>query len=487
MRGNVNHHYFDEIDTEEKAYFLGFLYAGCLMSKTSNRVIISTGKEDLYILEHMRYVIQHGKKLTFIDNNKYHENSTSQLYRFDFFSERLKNNINTLNVDKIPTKLHHHFLRGFFDKKGYIIYDSKNNPRIKFSGTKEKLNVVSKIFQKTFNITTTPVKRNKSCFNLDYFGREKCITIRRCLYNNCTILSNSRMDKMEKICLKDVVEKGCLIEGCNQPFSAKGYCYTHYRKHIYGNKKPKNKEEDNKYFKIDRVGEVYKTKQGSSITIISYRNYSDCDIMLETGEILENIPFYRIKKGTISDPNIPSVKGIGYMGVGKYTSKINNIHQRNHIIWKGLISRCYGDRKDIVEKSYGDVTVCEEWHNFQNFAKWYEENYKQYMDKWAIDKDILCPDCREYSPDTCVFVPTVINNFFNKEVKNATGVIKLDRGYRASISKNGKKYQIGVYSTFEEAHEAYKEEKLKFVKEVADEYKGLVDPRVYEAMYNYFS
>jgi|SRR5690606_21888002 len=283
------------------------------------------------------------------------------------------------------------------------------------------------------------------------------------------------------------MKKVCSIDGCNNKYFTSGYCSSHYKKFVTKGRKHKDRTKDSTHFIIDRTGEVYKTKQGTDITIVVYRNYLDCDIMLETGEILENRSFYRIKKGTIEDPNYPSVKGVGYMGVGKYTSKISDVRQRNHIVWKGIISRCYGDNIEVVEKSYGDVTVCEEWHNFQNFAKWYEENYKPYMDGWAIDKDIICPECREYSPSNCVFVPTIINNLFSHKIKNATGVVKIDKGYRAAISKNGKKYMIGVYPTFEEAHEAYKIEKLKFVREVADEYKELIDPRVYEAMYNYFS
>ena len=46
-----NIHFFDEINTEEKAYILGFLYADGYNMEERNTVAISLKKEDSYILE----------------------------------------------------------------------------------------------------------------------------------------------------------------------------------------------------------------------------------------------------------------------------------------------------------------------------------------------------------------------------------------------------------------------------------------------------
>jgi hypothetical protein len=55
--------------------------------------------------------------------------------------------------------------------------------------------------------------------------------------------------------------------------------------------------------------------------------------------------------------------------------------------------------------------VCNEWHNFQNFAEWFCKNYcDASMDKWQLDKDIIVPGNRVYSPETCCFVPNAVNN-----------------------------------------------------------------------------
>ena len=47
----------------------------------------------------------------------------------------------------------------------------------------------------------------------------------------------------------------------------------------------------------------------------------------------------------------------------------------------------------------------------------------------------------------------------------------------------GKYYDQGTFDTPEEAFMKYKEVKEVYIKEVADKYKDVIDPRVYEALY----
>lgn len=51
------------------------------------------------------------------------------------------------------------------------------------------------------------------------------------------------------------------------------------------------------------------------------------------------------------------------------------------------------------------------------------------------------------------------------------------------MTKYGKNTTLGYYDNEYEAHLSYK--KLKRNKELADKYKDLLDPRAYEALYNY--
>jgi DNA invertase Pin-like site-specific DNA recombinase len=60
----INEDYFEKIDTEEKAYFLGFLYAdGHITSGKGKSITLSLQKADIHILETLSIAIYGFKKI----------------------------------------------------------------------------------------------------------------------------------------------------------------------------------------------------------------------------------------------------------------------------------------------------------------------------------------------------------------------------------------------------------------------------------------
>ena len=237
-----------------------------------------------------------------------------------------------------------------------------------------------------------------------------------------------------------------------------------------------------------RVGEKSVTKEGYIITIISYTNNVNISIKFEdnTGTILDSVAYKEFKNGHIKNPNHPSICSVGFYGKGAYKAKINGKHTASYLVWRMMILRCYSEKEFLKRPTYKEVTVCEEWQNFQNFAQWFENNY---IEGFELDKDILFKGNKIYSPETCCFVPSEINNLFIKSNtirgKLPIGVRKNYKKYAMAISKYGKCFTMSNHNTPEEAFQAYKTEKEQYIKEVADKWKGLVAPKVYEALYNY--
>jgi hypothetical protein len=107
--------------------------------------------------------------------------------------------------------------------------------------------------------------------------------------------------------------------------------------------------------------------------------------------------------------------GVGYLGKGEYKSFENGKNTRQYMIWYSMINRCYNEKYHKKLPTYKDCTVSEEWHNFQNFASWYDQNYYEVNgEKMALDKDILIKGNKVYSSETCIFVPQFINSLFTK-------------------------------------------------------------------------
>jgi hypothetical protein len=250
---------------------------------------------------------------------------------------------------------------------------------------------------------------------------------------------------------------------------------------------------DNKRCK-DRTGETHINTQNLLFTITEYFNANNCTIQFEDGTIVNNRTYRFILKGQVSNPNNPSIHGVGFIGEGIFKStfkfegvKKSTVHYEK---WCSILERGCCEILKKRQPSYKNVTVCEEWHNFQNFAQWFEENYNpETMQGWHIDKDILKKGNRIYSPETCCLVPNDINALFKKAKTNKdnlpTGISRHGNKYLARVGKYGKKVHIGLYNTPEEAFEAYKTEKEKYIKEVADKYKNQITDKVYQALYNY--
>ena len=164
-----------------------------------------------------------------------------------------------------------------------------------------------------------------------------------------------------------------------------------------------------------------------------------------------------------------------------------------------MIKRCYDEKTIKKHLTYKDCSVCDEWHNFQNFAKWCEENYYESKFKnepMQLDKDILQKGNKIYSPETCIFVPRRINSLFIKSDK-ARGdcpigvTFRKDNGkYRSYCNvqykeEPRKQIQLGQFNTPEEAFYAYKQFKENYIKEVADLYRPYIPEKLYNAMYRY--
>jgi hypothetical protein len=236
----------------------------------------------------------------------------------------------------------------------------------------------------------------------------------------------------------------------------------------------------------DRTGEKYITNEGYEIEIIEYFNSLNCTIrFLYNGYTKYNVSFGCVKRGEIKNPFHISICGIGYFGVGYYKATVNKNTTPVYYKWVGMLQRCYNKNHQEKHPTYIDCTVVEEWHNFQVFAKWYEKNH---IEGFELDKDILVKDNKIYSPETCCFVPSEINMLFSETgIKNKSlpkGVCLNNGSGKKYICTFSKMY-LGKFDTIEETLKVYKEAKKQHIKEIADKWKDLIDPRVYNILINY--
>jgi hypothetical protein len=146
--------------------------------------------------------------------------------------------------------------------------------------------------------------------------------------------------------------------------------------------------------------------------------------------------------------------------------------------WGGMLKRAYCPKFHARKPTYIGVTVCEEWHSLMAFRAWMEA---QDWEGKQLDKDIIVPGNKVYSPATCAFVSSQINSLLvdcaAARGEWPIGVYwhKRKKRFRAKIAEGGKKHHLGYFTTPEAAHRAWRKEKLRIVRTAARECD---DPRI---------
>ena len=238
--------------------------------------------------------------------------------------------------------------------------------------------------------------------------------------------------------------------------------------------------------KKSRYGEIKNNNNGTPMKIIRYNGTNDITIEFQDDyKYTVNTYYNNFKKGCINNPYDKRIHGVGYIGIGKYVTSLgNNTTPRGYEVWRDMLARCYLESQRHKHLTYVDCTVCEEWHCYQTFAEWYEENY--YVvdeERMHIDKDILHKNNKIYSPNTCIFVPQRINMIFMTKHKSIdtdlpNAIYRCVKGYKANYG--GK--SLGVFKTSTEAIEAHDKAKRIHIKQTAEIYKTKIPSHVYQAL-----
>ena len=131
------------------------------------------------------------------------------------------------------------------------------------------------------------------------------------------------------------------------------------------------------------------------------------------------------------------------------------------------------------KRFYEDITVHPDWYYRSKFENWYNEQkeLQPMIDTLEIEKDILVPNNRMYSPDTCIFVPDWFNLQFLERGKSRgsypLGVCPYHKGFISNIGDgSGKtKTYLGYFPTEELAHIAWQQAKVIKLSEALDRLK----------------
>lgn len=220
----LNQDFFENIDTEEKAYWLGFLYADGNIRKHKNQSVIQLKVEDKEVVEKFLKSINCNMPI-----GEYKNWSGGDIFGICLTSDKMFNDLckhgcvpNKSLILKFPTTipslLTNHFVRGYFDGDGTVYITNKKwtktpktNPKIcyteligiGFNGTKEMLEGINKYF-KVGVIHKENRRKNTNAWYVNTIAKNTVKDFYKYLYKDAKIYLNRKKEKFENFYKKDV-------------------------------------------------------------------------------------------------------------------------------------------------------------------------------------------------------------------------------------------------------------------------------------------
>ena len=215
MKYTCNDSFFSVIDTEEKAYWLGALYADGNVSKKASKSgqIFLTSIDKEWLEKFMSDVNSSNKP-----RSETHAKFKSIIWKAQITSSQMYNDL--VNLGCVPVKSHvirmpdihksliHHFIRGYFDGDGTVgIYKNLRSHEWKIlksgfcSGSREFLQDINRILP-TKNKSIT----DRGGVSIIQFSLKDSIVLHDYIYQSYTVFLQRKKDKFNTY-LKDYVPR----------------------------------------------------------------------------------------------------------------------------------------------------------------------------------------------------------------------------------------------------------------------------------------
>lgn len=208
-----NEFFFDTIDTEEKAYWLGFIYADGYITAKGNAIGIELKASDINHLYKFKDSLQGEFNI-----HIYHKNSTygpQDNCRVCFASAHMKaillsyyKSINKTFEGEFPKinnqQLIPHVVRGFFDGDGSLAGCPKDDlhvfrPSVSFIGTRETLEYIEKCSEFSWSWSQRVEDKTKNNYQINCGRANDCIKFLDYMYKDSHIYLDRKYNRYKEL------------------------------------------------------------------------------------------------------------------------------------------------------------------------------------------------------------------------------------------------------------------------------------------------
>lgn len=203
---SFNIHYFDKIDTEEKAYWLGFLFADGAITQYNKSYDIELSLN----INDKEHVEKYAKAI----GKNYVNNNSTYRSRCIVGSKHMFNTLASYGCTvkksltlKFPNEsifkdktLIRHFIRGYFDGDGCVSFGNKDHtiPTVSIIGTKDFLNGIQLIYKSNKNLRNN--NKNQNITKVLKYSTNEAFTFIDWLYKDSTIYLERKYNRYKEFC-----------------------------------------------------------------------------------------------------------------------------------------------------------------------------------------------------------------------------------------------------------------------------------------------
>ncbi len=205
---NYDRNIFNQIDTPEKAYWLGFILADGYLNINKNMLRIKLGNKDKnHLIKFINFIKGDIEML----KSEIHSITGNENFYVSLYSKEITNDLLLLGIEQaksgkekvcnIEPKYFRDFIRGLWDGDGFIREDLTG---IGLVGSKEILSFVQEYFYNILNIKPLKIYSHCNIFKIEYRSTKKAIPlILNHLYNDKDVALDRKKElatKIKKIC-----------------------------------------------------------------------------------------------------------------------------------------------------------------------------------------------------------------------------------------------------------------------------------------------
>lgn len=208
----INEDYFDVIDNQDKAYWLGFIAADGYNREDRGYIEFRLHKQDIDILNKFKQCLSSNHNIqiykdTYCNLTIYSSKLSKKLAEYGI----IQNKTYSLQLPNIENSLFRHFIRGYFDGDGcfsVIKRNDRKNPlsktyQLNITGMPEPLRIIQLHLIKNVNIVDNGLKSrvSKCAVTMHYSGKNVCKRILDYLYHDANLYLQRKYNKYIEHCI----------------------------------------------------------------------------------------------------------------------------------------------------------------------------------------------------------------------------------------------------------------------------------------------